>query len=135
MKKSELLNKPIILSLLLFVITAIIGHIINMILSPFQLTYGVLVTPLSWAISAFCLGIIYTSIYKIELPKNQKTKVILYYFFTTLPLLIIIHKLLIYQMLLVILVMIIGISCMYPALTLGCKIGLKRFEKKENQEI
>lgn len=130
-----MLKKPFILTLLLLIISYLIGKILDIVYIFSGVHFGAWFLPIHWVIATLCLGIIYTSIYKIELTKNQKTKVILYYFFTTLPLLIIIHKLLIYKMLLVILVMIIGIFCMYPALTFGCKIGLKRFEKKDNQEV
>lgn len=130
----KMLKKPFVLTLMLILIIYIVTSVFNLIPYPFRLKYSIFIVALAWAISAFCLGIIYTSIYKIEMPKNHKIKVVLYCFFmltfiylTSLMLI----KMLTIRMMWPFPLMIIGSLCMYPALGLGCKVVLKIIKKNE----
>lgn len=147
MKKT--LQKPFVLTLLLLIISYVVGAGFMIIQTLLRIKHSSIVEiPFAFAIASLFLGIIYTSIYKMEIPKNNKIKIILNYFFTTLGLFLgllvficcylhmdLYHiKEFFIGMQLPFFLIIIGSFCMYPALGLGCKVILKSIEKNEKQK-
>lgn len=137
MKKIDLLNKPIILSLLFMFILFCISFSSDTLLTFLKFKTNIAALPIFWALAALLVGIIYTKIKKEPLSKNQKTKITLYSLFVLLTLFVVILTLmldllnaqpfhLVIDLLIMILptlLIILSGLCIYPALDLGCIIA------------
>lgn len=137
MEKNNWLKKPIVLSLLFLPIVICISLAIDIPFELLKINYGIIVIPVSFTITAFIFGLIYTKTSKEMLSKEQKMKIFIYStvfalfidLFLSAIFLDLAHKapaFLIANIIIMLSAFIfifLSTGCIYPALGLGCKIA------------
>lgn len=136
MKKNEWLNKPIILSLLFLLTIICVALVFENLFNLMKVSSGILVEPITCTVAALIFGLIYTKINKEMLLKNQKIKISLYFLIFTISFFLLFSSVfmdlfnkkmpfLIVDLIIIFsssIFLVISVSCIYPALGLGCKI-------------
>lgn len=132
-----MLNKPIMLTLLLIAISMSLGLAIGLFFALIGLKGNSGVASAASILAAYYVGMIYTSKFKVELPKPHKVKIVSYYFLIqmvlSIGLLFVILTALHLENVIgvlfavaIVLNLIISLV-MYPILGRGCRIKLKQF--------
>lgn len=121
------MKRNFILSLLLLFICYVFGKIANIFPAVYSLWITFVLTFVRWILIGVFFGAIYTSIYKIKIPKSDKIKIILYFLCILIILFFvstIILKILSLKTLPVLFINIISTWFTYLGIDPGCKLTL-----------
>jgi len=135
-----MLKQPFILTLLLLPFSVVAFILLDMIVVFLRMQPSIWVIPIVCIIAALYVGRIYASIYKEELSKNHRIRIILYYFVTVLAIFSVylaivcevrsVSQLELFISGAIVPIVLIAAFCMYPSLDLGSRMELKLLEKK-----